>query len=824
MKLLDAAYIVLKDAGKPLNYKEITKLMIEKELYVTDGKTPSFTVSSRLSEDIRNNPNNSRFIKVSNGLYTIKEFALDSQNYGDIDVNSTNIGSYKSFAKENTTFSGLLAEIATNRKQTIEALVDDINKAEINEREEIYPKLLKILMKEDIDKDDFDNILKYLPGSKWDKISLKGLASVPNFYNDVIYELIHNFPLDDEKAIIKINDVINNILRLATNVNDSKLGRSQAGLFCSQILTTLYPDRFVDFRQERWKSLAEKLGYDLPNPDASYGEMIVWAGHVAQKIAEEPKFRYHWKNDHPLWAVAGLAWNLKYSSINDDIIEESVRETKIQMLFQKKRQIILYGPPGTGKTWHAQNLLRSDGNHYYSQMKSTLLDQRIFSITIWPPRDGSILDLEPGERFTYVWNGRRNWQKFYDELEAGDYLLAFYPSPTKQYKAILRCDRKDENAIQCEFVRKWDGPTYQQMKSDSILSETTMIRVSMSFSLKKLEDIEFERIQALSPDLTSESLGLVSTRDEEKINKIEFVTFHPSFGYEEFIEGLRPNTDENGSLTFHIHDGIFKQFAQRACNILFKEAGIDKQWLPEGNIPKLDDGEKERIREMAPTVPFYLVIDEINRGDISRIFGELITLLEADKRYGEANEITTTLPYSKTSFAIPPNLYLIGTMNTADKSIALVDTALRRRFGFIEMMPDYELLGRLFANVPEEVKAVAELATSFLEEINTRIRNRYDRDHQIGHSYLVPLKDSTTRDGAIEILHSAWYYEILPLLQEYFYDSPKKLHEVIGDAFVSVEGDHSFCFRDELSGEQFLIAIEGIGSPYSGARNDEGSD
>ncbi len=671
MKLLDAAYIVLKDAGKPLNYKEITKLMIETGLYVTDGKTPSFTVSSRLSEDIRNNPNNSRFIKVSNGLYTIKEYALDSQNYRDIDVNSTNIGSYKSFAKENTTFSGLLAEIATNRKQTIEALVDDINKAEINEREEIYPKIRKILMKEEINKDDFDIILKLLPASKWDKISLKGVFSDPNFYNDVISELTHNFPLDDERAIIKINDVINNILRLASNTHDNKLGKSQAGLFCSQILTTLYPDRFVDFRQERWKSLAEKLGYDLPNPDASYGEMIVWAGHVAQKIAEEPKFRYHWKNDHPLWAVAGLAWNLKYSSINDDIIEESVRETKIQMLLQKKRQIILYGPPGTGKTWHAKNLL---------------------------PKNG------------------------------------------------------------------------------------------------------------------------------ETSNKIEFVTFHPSFGYEEFIEGLRPNTDENGSLTFHIHDGIFKQFAQAACNILFKEAGIDKQWLPDGNIPKLSGEEKMRIRETAPEVPFYLVIDEINRGDISRIFGELITLLEADKRYGEANEITTTLPYSKTSFAIPPNLYLIGTMNTADKSIALVDTALRRRFGFIEMMPDYELLHRLFAGVSDEAKSVTDLATSLLEEINTRIRNRYDRDHQIGHSYLVPLKDAKTRDEAVEMLQSAWYYEILPLLQEYFYDSPRKLHEVIGDAFVSVEGDHSFCFRDELVGEQFLVAIGGIAFPDSGYRNDEGSD
>ncbi len=374
------------------------------------------------------------------------------------------------------------------------------------------------------------------------------------------------------------------------------------------------------------------------------------------------------------------------------------------------------------------------------------------------------------------------------------------------YQGLLDSEELDEKSVR-EIIRKTKKAISDYFDS-SVMTKLKTI-------LKKKKQIILYGPPGTGKTWHAKNL---LSRDEEKINKIDFVTFHPSFGYEEFIEGLRPNTDENGSLTFHIHDGIFKQFAQTACNILFKEAGIDKQWLPEGNIPRLDDDEKIRIREAAPNVPFYLVIDEINRGDISRIFGELITLLEADKRYGEVNEITTTLPYSKTSFAIPPNLYLVGTMNTADKSIALVDTALRRRFGFIEMMPDYELLHRLFAGVPDEVKPVAELAISLLEEINIRIRNRYDRDHQIGHSYLVPLKDAKTNDEAVKILHSAWYYEILPLLQEYFYDSPKKLHEVIGDVFVSVEGDHSFCFTDKLVGEAFIEAVEGLVSSDSSTR------
>ncbi len=142
MKLLDAAYIVLKDAGKPLNYKEITTLMIERGLYQTYGKTPSFTVSSRLSEDIRNNTYDSRFKKISSGLYTIKEYDLESKN--------NQAGSFKSVAKEKFKVSGLLTEIATNRKQTIETLVDNINLAERNEMEDIYPKLLTLLKKQDV--------------------------------------------------------------------------------------------------------------------------------------------------------------------------------------------------------------------------------------------------------------------------------------------------------------------------------------------------------------------------------------------------------------------------------------------------------------------------------------------------------------------------------------------------------------------------------------------------------------------------------------------------------------------------------------------------
>ena len=158
-------------------------------------------------------------------------------------------------------------------------------------------------------------------------------------------------------------------------------------------------------------------------------------------------------------------------------------------------------------------------------------------------------------------------------------------------------------------------------------------------------------------------------------------------------------------------------------------------------------------------------------------------------------------------------------MNTADKSIALIDIALRRRFGFIELMPDYDLLATLFEDVPDDVRPITDLSLSLLQNINSRILSMYDRDHQIGHSYLVHLKESRSRAEAIETLRFAWYYEIIPLLQEYFFDSPKKLKEIIGDRFVSIDGEYGFTFTPELSGEQFIDALEIVASNGTGITN-----
>ena len=238
---------------------------------------------------------------------------------------------------------------------------------------------------------------------------------------------------------------------------------------------------------------------------------------------------------------------------------------------------------------------------------------------------------------------------------------------------------------------------------------------------------------------------------------IAFTTFHQSYGYEEFIEGIKP-VMENKVLQYQIEDGVFKRF----CKAAEKAEAEAKQEAASEEAGK--DIESEKMKKL----PFVFIIDEINRGNISKIFGELITLIEDSKRAGAAEAMAATLPYSQESFSVPQNVYIIGTMNTADRSIAMMDTALRRRFSFVEMVPDTSLLNFDVARV--NIKAM-------LDAINERITYLYDREHTIGHAFFMGLEKH--RD--IEHLSAIFMKKVIPLLQEYFYDDYEKIQLVLGD-------------------------------------------
>ncbi len=366
------------------------------------------------------------------------------------------------------------------------------------------------------------------------------------------------------------------------------------------------------------------------------------------------------------------------------------------------------------------------------------------------------------------------------------------------------------------------GKTYSTVEKAVAIVDPNLVAMMVDSDLNKLE--QREKIKARFDQLLSEG-------------QIAFTTFHQSFGYEDFVEGLKAESDD-GQISYSVEDGVFKKICERAdparhsggideAMVDFKEkcteepvtlttatgkpfsvsyrGGKTFSCLPEASTRSVGlraniDHVYRLVLNEAPgglyypsyskaiakyltetynidvsstkpvkAEPHVLIIDEINRGNISKIFGELITLLEPGKRKGQMEALTVTLPYSKEPFSIPSNLHVIGTMNTADTSLAKVDIALRRRFEFVELMPKPELLEDL---VVDGVKV-----SRLLDTINQRIELLYDRDHCIGHSYFLGL----TSSSSIEALAAIFEKQIIPLLEEYFFEDWALIHRVLGD-------------------------------------------
>ena len=263
--------------------------------------------------------------------------------------------------------------------------------------------------------------------------------------------------------------------------------------------------------------------------------------------------------------------------------------------------------------------------------------------------------------------------------------------------------------------------------------------------------------------------------------RVEFVTFHQSYGYEEFVEGLRPEPNKIGAgFSLKPKPGVLKRIAERA-------------------------------RE-APSDPHVLVIDEINRANVSKVLGELVTLLEEDKREGAKHEVEVTLPYSGGRFTLPANLHILGTMNTADRSIALLDTALRRRFVFEEMPPK-----------PERLKVVDGIdLVAVLRAINDRLEYLLDRDRLIGHAWFMGAESKADVDRIMRD-------KIVPLIAEYFYDDWNKVRVVLGggDDFVvrekldvppgldddDGEERYRWTMRKEFGADAYRRLVDGSGQP-----------
>ena len=424
------------------------------------------------------------------------------------------------------------------------------------------------------------------------------------------------------------------------------------------------------------------------------------------------------------------------------------------------------------------------------------------------------------------------------------------------------------------------------------------------------------RIIEAFESLNGNTMSYKEVQDE---NRVRFITFHQAFSYEEFVEGLRPETDEKGNIRYEIKPGILKRLAEE-CKIQERKKSIENdiladttgeskvwkvslgrrntdehiykalkareeiaigygveesvadwtdeqidmadrtgilktfrskvqigdivfifnsiktirligvvvsdyyytnedglgyghrrkvKWIKDCesepiDILKLNQGKQltlaslyelkinsadalnlvdDREDTQVQSKPYYLIIDEINRGNIAKIFGELITLIEKDKR----EKLSCLLPYSGHEFSLPKNLYIIGTMNTSDRSIALLDTALRRRFAFIEISPDPALVESRTPTIGGNVSPA-----KLMKAINQKITEKIDRDHRIGHSYFLGDDLISKMD-----LYHAWYYKILPLLMEYFYNDISQVANIVGDRFF-----------DKQTGEIVMLGLK----------------
>ncbi len=432
---------------------------------------------------------------------------------------------------------------------------------------------------------------------------------------------------------------------------------------------------------------------------------------------------------------------------------------ELEQALRRRGQAILYGPPGTGKTYTARRaaVWLLDGGASNPEAGGLLGDDEAFaqrerqlsagggeSHQVWfmvaNPSQWSWNQLFEDGAVDY---GLGKLKRNFARARAGDLVIGYESSPTKAVVALARItseydpddpDADPNAALSLEPVAKvGKGFSYEELRADPLLSKSEPARSRCHGRLFALTPVEADRL-----------LGILSDRNEELVGsyglgprRLTRVTFHPSYTYEDFIEGFRPvATTSTGGLQLDLVDGLFKS----VC----KAAAAD------------------------PDNDYVLLIDEINRGNIPKVFGELITLIEKDKR-----DLRVRLPQSGEDFAVPPNLLIIGTMNTADRSIHLLDTALRRRFAFVELLPDPQLLAGATAG---------PLALDvFLDVLNDRIRRRVGREKQIGHAIFY---DGTSAVDTPEDFAAVFRHELLPLLQEYLFDDYNELANVLGSSLI----------------------------------------
>lgn len=494
------------------------------------------------------------------------------------------------------------------------------------------------------------------------------------------------------------------------------------------------------------------LGIGIVNGEYLYDESIIFYHHLP----------VHWINLNPeLINRQGLrttVFPISELSVIDQIdkLISLQNEPKKETMKTVSLNQILYGPPGTGKTYKLQ--------HDYvdkftilnkTELKDDFIKNLIINATWWEVialillREGNLsvpqINQHPYLRIKHEASNNNN---------SGTMIWAMLQIHTDPEAPNVHYKNRGEPYI----FRKLENSVWQ---------------------------LDVNRCQMDAPQIEelNSKIENFKERQEQSVN-YRFTTFHQSYSYEDFIEGIKPNlseefTSDQSEIGYVIEKGVFYRCCDEACKL----AGFVSLKDCLENYTK-----EQRIEKFQKAQPFAFFIDEINRANVSSVLGELITLIEEDKRLSKRNElIIDELPYSKKPFGVPPNLYIIGTMNTADRSVEALDAALRRRFSFEEMPPRYDLEGL-------DYEFEGFKSSNILKTINRRIEKILDKDHLIGHSYFIKNED----EDAKSVLEKALFEKIIPLLQEYFYGDIGKINLILGNGFMTKENGNNDIFPDSF--------------------------
>ncbi|OWK73065.1 hypothetical protein CBW16_11555 [Flavobacteriaceae bacterium JJC] len=425
--------------------------------------------------------------------------------------------------------------------------------------------------------------------------------------------------------------------------------------------------------------------------------------------------------------------------LEDELEEEDDLIIVTPSEFKMPLNQILYGPPGTGKTYHTINKAVSIANPEFD-----LNQER---------------ELVKKEYQRLVDAGQIVFTTFHQSMSYEDFVEGIKPEIEEDSEGVKTVIYEIKKGI---FKEISENAQTIRLQSEEVRTKYTFEDAWDDLLTEADEHINGDQFMMLGIQTAGMGLNIVAITDKGNL-KVQ-----PQSSKEAREYTVSFSRAKKLQAVFHdltVIKNIDKEFRE-----VIGGSNSTAYWAV---VKYINDKIKSKTKHITqeiplPAVPYVLIIDEINRGNVSQIFGELITLIEEDKRLGNPEELQLTLPYSKTKFGVPSNVYIIGTMNTADRSVEALDTALRRRFCFEEMLPDLEVL------TDKKIEGIA--LKELLATINKRVEILLDRDHTIGHSYFMNINSE-------EDLKSTFRNNIIPLLQEYFYGDYEKIGLILGKGF-----------------------------------------